>query len=87
MLDRTTTFPATKQETIQAVYLMLEDGRCLSRSFRCVGGLNSSNSWSWIVGNICGEFDCHPDQVSTIETDDGERIAVDGKPVAEVIVE
>lgn len=84
MLDRT----ATTIKPTKTVYLMLTDsGRCLSRNFRGEFGINSHNQWSWIVGSICGEFDCEPEQVSCIETEDGDKIALDGVAVAELIEE
>lgn len=84
MLDRT----ATTLQPTKTLYLMLTDsGRCLSRNFRGEFGIHSHNQWSWIVGSICGEFDCEPEQVSCIETEDGDKIALDGVAVAELIEE
>lgn len=45
-------------------------------------GLNSSNQWGWIADMVAHQFECSPDDVHCIETDDGDQFTVDGKAVA-----
>lgn len=87
MLDKTTTTHLAARPAVPFIYLMLIDGRCLASNVRGEVGINRHNQWAWIVGNIVGEFGCNPEAVTCIETDDGDKIAVDGKPVAELIFE
>ena len=36
--------------------------------------------WDWIRETIAAECECEPDQVGTMETDDGDVVTVDGMP-------
>lgn len=87
MLDKTNTATLATRPAVPFIYLMLIEGRCLASNVRGEVGINRHNQWSWIVGHIVGEFGCAPESVTCIETEDGDRICVDGKPVAEVIFE
>ena len=40
--------------------------------------------WEFIQDAVASEFDVSPDEVSEIETDDGDMIAINGTPVARV---
>ena len=71
-------------------YLMLTDGlrvRCIGTNHYGECGLTRHNQWGWIIGHMISEFGCEPDDVSCVETDDGDRIAVNGKIVGELVVE
>jgi len=87
MLDKTSTATLAARPAVPFIYLMLIKGRCLASNVRGEVGINRHNQWSWIVGAIVGEFGCAPEAVTCIETETGDQIAVDGKPVAEVIFE
>lgn len=87
MLDKTTTTQITARPAVPFIYLMLIEGRCLASNVRGEVGINRHNQWAWIVGNIVGEFGCAPEAVSCVESDEGDLIAVDGKPAAVVIFE
>ena len=56
------------------------DGRTLSRTHG-VGG----SKWLWIVETVAGDAGCEPEDVDTIETDDGDTITVKGKHYARVL--
>lgn len=87
MLDKTSTATLADRPAVPFIYLMLIEGRCLASNVRGEFGINRHNQWAWIVGYIVGEFGCAPEAVTCIETDDGDKIAVDGRPVAELIFE
>ena len=87
MLDKTSTATLAARPAVPFIYLMLIEGRCLASNVRGEVGINSRNQWSWIVGNIVGEFGCDPEAVTCLETDEGDMIAVNGKPAAVVIYE
>ena len=87
MLDKTNTAKITTRPAVPFVYLMLIDGRCLASNVYGEFGINRHNQWSWIVGMIVGEFGCDPEAVTCLETEDGDMIAVNGKPAAVVIYE
>lgn len=38
--------------------------------------------WDWIAGTVAGQFECRADDVSSVETDDGDRITAKGEVVA-----
>lgn len=40
--------------------------------------------WSWIAEQFAEEFNCRPDDVDCVQTDDGDKIAVRGKIVGYV---
>ena len=87
MLDKTSTATIADRPAVPFIYLMLIEGRCLASNVRGEVGINSRNQWAWVVGNIVGEFGCDPDAVTCLQTEDGDKIAIDGVPVAEVIYE
>jgi hypothetical protein len=87
-----TIFPslATIRKPTKFAYLMVNEGprvRCVGSNFYGDCGLNHTNQWAWIVGHMISEFGCEPDDVSCVETDDGDKIAVAGKIVGELVVE
>jgi hypothetical protein len=41
-----------------------------------------THSWPWVQQTVAAHYDCAPDDVKCIESDDGDRITVRGKPVA-----
>ena len=41
--------------------------------------------WPWIVESCAEEFECSPDAVSLVETEEGEIICIDGEPQARLI--
>lgn len=43
---------------------------------------DTTNRWGWISRTIASQFNCWPDDVGVIETDDGDRITVRGEIVA-----
>jgi len=45
-------------------------------------GLTIWTAWRWAADAISEHYECDPDAVHILETDDGDVIAVDGKPVA-----
>ena len=75
--------PLAKFRTVQS-YVYLHDaltGRVIASqptySFRSIYG-----RWSWIVRQIVAEYDCEPDQVGSVDTDDRfDNITVNGKIV------
>ena len=87
MLDKTSTATLAARPAVQFIYLMLIEGRCLASNVRGEVGINSKNQWAWIVGAMVNEFGCDPDDVSCLETDEGDLIAVNGKPAAVVLYE
>jgi hypothetical protein len=88
MLDRTSqhSLAATKPR-IRFAYLILTDGRCIGSNHFGPCGLDHLNQWDWIVGHLISEFGCNADDVSCVETDEGDRIAVNGKIVCEMVEE
>ena len=69
-------------------YLIALDGRrCFTSNHYGDCGLNRHNQWAWIVGHMIDETGCNPDDVSCVETDDGDRIAINGKIEAELVRE
>lgn len=74
--------PVAQKPRIRFAYLMSLDGRCIATNHYGECGLNRHNQWAWIVGYMVNEFGCDPDNVYCIETDEGDRITVDGEPVA-----
>lgn len=57
----------------------LDGRRIASASFT-----DSMNSWPWVQEQVAAEFACEPDDVTCVETDDGDMVAVRGEPVARV---
>lgn len=41
-----------------------------------------SNRWTWVQDVVSRKYDCLPDEVDEIETDEGDVITANGKPVA-----
>ena len=75
---------------IKVGYLMLTDGlrvRCISSNIMGEHGINRHNQWAWIVGMMVDEFNCEPEDVSCVETADGDKIAVKGTIVGELVIE
>lgn len=82
------TAPVAVKPRLRFAYLILtEDGRCIASNHYGEFALNRLNRWDWIVGYMIQEFGCDPDDVDCLETDDGDRITVDGKIVAELVEE
>ena len=60
-----------------AVYVMdAEDNHCIT----C--GYFTDSRWSWVQEVVAGEFQGHPNDVACIETEDGDKITLNGKVVA-----
>lgn len=38
--------------------------------------------WSWVQEVVAGEYECEPDEVGCIETENGDKITVRNVPVA-----
>lgn len=76
--------PVAAKPRTRFAYLMLTDGRVIGSNHYGEFGLNRLNQWAWIVGHMISEFGCNPDDVSCVETDEGDRIAVNGKIVAQL---
>jgi hypothetical protein len=72
-------------------YLMLiKDGhldRCIASNHYGDCGLTHMNKWAWVVGNLINETGCNPDSVHCVETDEGDKITIDGKVAAYLIEE
>lgn len=52
---------------------------------RCISSLwhrGAGTTWDWIVANVAAEYDCDPESVDLIETDDGDKITAGGRVVA-----
>lgn len=66
----------------QLVYCYVMD----ARSHRCIASAGFSdfisNRWPWVQQVVAGQFACRPDDVSCVETDDGDKITVRGEIVA-----
>ena len=44
--------------------------------------------WDWLVRSVAEEFECSPDDIHEIETDDeGDIITVRGVPAARIIID
>jgi hypothetical protein len=65
--------------TVQIRFL---DGRPFAENITGPHGINHLNRRDWIVSSVAHEFECHADDVSFVETEDGDLIAVRGEPVA-----
>ena len=61
--------------------------RCIATNHRGDCGINRHNQWAWIVGNLVNETGCNPDEVSCVETEEGDRFAINGKIVAYLMEE
>lgn len=58
-------------------------GHQIAENIYCADGVNARNQWGWIVAHVKEHFGCDEDDVSCVETDDGnDMIAVRGKIVA-----
>lgn len=84
MLDRTT-ITDTRPPVVGLYLTLLDDRRIIASNIRSEYGIHRHNQWEWIVGNIVGWFGCDADDVSCLETEDGDMIAVKGSPVAELV--
>ena len=69
---------AALKTPIRVGYLMLLDGRCIASNHYGDCGLSRHNQWPWIVGHMISEYGCDENEVSCVETDTGDFIAVDG---------
>lgn len=52
---------------------------------RCLGSLwhrGIGTKWDWIAATVASEYGCSADDVDCIETDDGDKITVNGVVVA-----
>ena len=53
---------------------------------RCIGSAGFTDfithRWPWVQHTVAGQYDCSPDDVHCIETDDGDRITARGEVVA-----
>jgi hypothetical protein len=68
--------------TSYAYLIRLEDRGCFASNHYGDCGLNWSNQWGWIADSVAKEFECSADDVNCLETDDGDVLTVNGKPVA-----
>lgn len=73
-------FLETLRPTYHRCRIKALDGRRIaSASFT-----DPSNAWPWVQDTVAAEFDCEPDDVTCLETADGEFVAVRGERVAVV---
>lgn len=79
--------PVAAKPRTRFVYIVLTDGRVIGSNHYGEFGINYTNQWPWIVGHMISEFGCNPDDVSCVETDEGDRIAVKGEIAAELVEE
>lgn len=64
-------------------YLLdLKSGRVISCArFKSFGDIVEGR-WSWIKDSIANHYDCNPDDVEMIETEEGDVLTAKGLPVA-----
>lgn len=72
--------PAEIREASRLVIRDITNGRVIVATLN--NHISLSRRWSWIAEHIALNFECHVDDVDCIETDDGDVITADGKPVA-----
>jgi hypothetical protein len=65
---------ASKTETIRD----LESREVIARNV----GMTFWNTWPWAMTAIADRYECDAYDVHTLETDKGDLIAVNGKPIA-----
>jgi hypothetical protein len=65
-------------------YLHRDDGSVIA-STSCEW--SPGGKWGWIARSFADDFGCMPDEVSILETENGDLITVKGEPVGYVIDE
>lgn len=60
----------------------LESGFAFASNITGKFGVNHRNCWGWIARNVAFQFECRDDDVHVLETEAGEVITAEGRPVA-----
>lgn len=58
----------------------ITNGSVISRGYNLTCSLNAT--WDWISSAVATEFECDASDVHVIESDEGDMIGINGKPVA-----
>ena len=72
----------TVPRTMRHVSLLHLDGRLWATAGFMPG--DPGAPWAWIQETIAAECECNEDDVTVLETDDGDLVTADGIPVATV---
>jgi hypothetical protein len=72
--------PAARSSDVTWYEIRTIDGRCLSRTH----GLGHDGKWRWVTSVICGDAECHYEDIDLEEATDRDYITVRGKRYAVV---